>query len=292
MGKAKLDTQAIGLDTALALSRWLTGTEHLHYGLWTGLQVCAANVGRAQDAYSVKLFAMLPQRDNLRILDIGGGSGETAKKLIALGHRVEIVVPSAFLAERCRINAPDAVVHECTFENAAPQGQFDLCLFSESFQYIPAGFALTKAQSLLAPMGEILIGDCFRSEAFNPATGRYICGGGHHIGSFRTILADQPLTILAEEDVTDAVAPSIDVEQGLFNVFGRGVLSVDNELSRKRPFMRWVLLRILALFVAAPKRDRLAARLFLQERNAKVFAMNNIYLFMRLGQKNPPNQRT
>ena len=106
MGKAKLDTQAIGLDTALALSRWLTGTEHLHYGLWTGLQVCAANVGRAQDAYSVKLFAMLPQRDNLRILDIGGGSGETAKKLIALGHRVEIVVPSAFLAERCRIMPP------------------------------------------------------------------------------------------------------------------------------------------------------------------------------------------
>jgi SAM-dependent methyltransferase len=292
LGKARLDTQAIGLDTALALSRWLTGTEHLHYGLWTGLDVCAGNVGRAQDAYSAKLFAMLPPRENLRILDIGGGSGETAKKLIAMGHRVEIVVPSAFLATRCRANAPTAVVHECTFQNAAPEGKFDLCLFSESFQYIPVKVALTKACDLLTPEGEILIGDCFRSESFNSVTGAYICGGGHAIGRFRKILGKQPLTILAEEDVTTAVAPSIDVEQGLFNVLGRGLLSTDDELQRKRPFMRWIFMRLLSVFMSTPKRDRLATRLFLQDRNAQVFMANNTYLFMRLGQNGQPKQRT
>jgi hypothetical protein len=52
--KARIDTQSIGLDTSLALSRWLTGGEHLHYGLWTGLDVCAANVVRAQVAYFAK----------------------------------------------------------------------------------------------------------------------------------------------------------------------------------------------------------------------------------------------
>ena len=137
MTATKIDTQAIGLDTGLALARWLTGKEHLHYGLWTGLDVSAGNIGPAQEAYSTRLFSLLPARANLRILDIGGGAGETAKKLIFLGHRVEIVVPSAFLASRCRLNAPGAVVHQCYFEELNTDGGFDLCLFSESFQYIP-----------------------------------------------------------------------------------------------------------------------------------------------------------
>jgi hypothetical protein len=106
MGKEKLDTKAIGLDTGLALSRWLTGAEHLHYGLWTGLTVAAGNVGAAQDAYSARLFAHLPS-GKLRILDIGGGAGETAKKLIALGHRLSVTpgagvtagIPDAAFAE-------------------------------------------------------------------------------------------------------------------------------------------------------------------------------------------------
>lgn len=288
MTKARIDTQAIGLDTALALARWLTGTEHLHYGLWTGLEVCAGNVGRAQDAYSAKLFGYLPARENLRILDIGGGAGETAKKLIALGHSVEIVVPSAFLASRCRVNAPTAIVHECTFQDLQSKGGFDLCLFSESFQYIPPDFALTKARSLLTPLGEILIGDCFRSDAYLAARNDYICGGGHLLSGFQDILAAHPLTILAQEDITTAVAPSIDVEQALFNVLGRGILAIDGELRGKRPWLRWFAQRALALFTTAPRRARLAVRLFDQARNAAVFIENNRYIFLRLGQNNPP----
>jgi SAM-dependent methyltransferase len=285
MAKQRIDTQAIGLDTALALSRWLTGSEHLHYGLWTGLDVSAGNVGRAQDAYSARLFAHLP-KGNLRILDIGGGAGETAKKLIALGHSVEIVVPSAYLAGRCRENAPQAVVHEATFQDAAPVGPFDLCLFSESFQYIPLDQSLPKALSLLGSKGEILIGDCFRSPAFptRPA-GRHICGGGHRISDFRAAVAGLPLTILAEEDITHAVAPSIDIEQGLFNVLGRGLLSTDAELAQKRPVKYWLLHRALSLLMSPYKRSRLAERLFQQQRNSALFIANNTYLLLRLIQK-------
>ena len=39
------------------------------------------NLRSAQDAYTVKLFGYLPE-GRLRILDIGGGAGETAKKLL------------------------------------------------------------------------------------------------------------------------------------------------------------------------------------------------------------------
>jgi len=286
MAGRKLDTQAIGLDTALALSRWLTGTEHLHYGLWTGLDVSAGNVGRAQEAYSAKLFGYLPA-GRLRILDIGGGAGETAKKLIALGHSVEIVVPSAYLAERCRANAPTAVVHEATFQAANPVGPFDLCLFSESFQYMPMDQSLPKALSLLAPQGEILIGDCFRSPAFPTRTEGHICGGGHRVGDFHHILASLPLQILAIEDVTQAVAPSIDVEQALFNVFGRAILSTDRELAQKTPFKHRLLRGVWNLLAAKRKQQRLAERLFEQQRNSSMFTANNTYMMVRLGHKQP-----
>ncbi len=281
MGKENLDTQAIGLDTGLALSRWLTGSEHLHYGLWTGLTVAAGNVGAAQDAYSARLFAHLPS-GKLRILDIGGGAGETAKKLIALGHSVEIVVPSAYLASRCRINAPQAVVHEATFQDANPVGPFDLCLFSESFQYIPLDQSLPKALSLLGPKGEILIGDCFRSAAYPTQDGGRICGGGHRIQKFRAALGGLPLKLVAEEDITQAVAPSIDLEQAFFNVLGRGLLSTNAELAKKRPVRYWLIHRALALLIPARKRAALADRLFAQNRNSALFIANNTYLLLRL----------
>lgn len=299
--KNRIDTRAVGLDTGLALSRWLTGTEHLHYGLWTGLEPVAANVGAAQEAYSARLFAHLPDRPGLRILDIGGGAGETAKALIGMGHEVEIVVPSAFLASRCRANAPGAVVHECRFEALQSAGQsagqsmgnFDLCLFSESFQYIPLAVALDKAASLLVPDGEILIGDCFRADTM-PKSAKRIPGGGHRVGAFRTAVAARPLRIIAEEDVTDAVAPSITVEQGLFNVLGVGLTSLDRELTQKRPLSRRILVRLAGAILGRDRRDRLVERLTCTARSAEVFRANNRYLLLRLGKtsqagSNPPS---
>ena len=112
----KMNSQAVGLDIGLSFIKWLTGAENLHYGIWTDLEVTAGNLGQAQSVYTEKLFSYLPS-GSLRILDVGGGAGETARKLIALGHQVDIVVPSPFLAERCRANAPQANVHLCKFED-------------------------------------------------------------------------------------------------------------------------------------------------------------------------------
>lgn len=284
MSSTKIDTQAIGLDTALALSRWLTGKEHLHYGLWTGLDVSAGNVGKAQDAYSAKLFALFPERLGLRILDIGGGAGETAKKLIALGHQVEIVVPSAYLAARCRVNAPSAKVHECTFQDMQSAGGFDLCLFSESFQYIPLPFSLQKARGLLEPGGEIVIGDCFRSETFRADPVRHTVGGGHAIAQFRAELAAEPLRIVSQEDITEAVAASIDLEQEFFNVIGVGLTGIETQLKERRPTQHWMLHRMINLVMNARKRARLSERLFERERTSASFIANNRYLLIRLAQ--------
>jgi len=281
MSKDKIDTRAIGLDVGLHFVRWLTGAENLHYGLWDGLEVTAANLRAAQDAYTEKLFGLLPPGP-LRILDIGGGAGETAKKLLAAGHDVEIVVPSPLLAERCRVNAAGERVHECRFEDLAGTGGFDLCLFSESYQYVQLDAGVPKCLDLLKPGGHILISDCFRSADFSIEPGLSTVGGGHPIGAFRAALDTWPVEVLSEEDVTAAVAPSVELEQGLFNVLGYALNRVDADLARTRPMARWSLDKLVRLVMNERKRSRLDQRLNQQTRNRDVFARNNVYLMMRL----------
>jgi SAM-dependent methyltransferase len=190
--RQNLETRVIGLDFALPFVRWLTGAEHLHCGVWTGLEVTAGNMRAAQEAYSARLFAHLPARSGLRILDIGGGSGETTAKLIALGHKVDIVVPSSLLAERCRENVPTARVHECMFENIGGSGPCDVCLFFECYQYVTLDIGLSRAIALLASGGEVLIGDCFRSAACRGGTGKPTVGGGHRLQAFRDLVTALP----------------------------------------------------------------------------------------------------
>lgn len=281
MGKTgKLDTRAIGLDVGLSFIRWLTGAENLHYGLWTGLDVSAGNLRRAQDAYTEKLFRLLPEGP-LRILDIGGGAGETARKLLALGHEVDIVVPSPFLASRCRETAAGAQVHETRFEDFAGAGPYDLCLFSESFQYIPLEASLPKCRDLLVPGGHLIIADCFRSAAFHSRREGTV-GGGHPLARFHETLAELPFEVQSEEEITEAVAPSIDLEQELFHVFGHALTRIDTELAAKRPKARWLLTRMLRLVISERRRYRLLRRLTETGRTAEVFIENNHYLMLRL----------
>ncbi len=278
----KIDTRAVGLDTGLAMIRWLTGAENLHYGLWTGLEVTAGNLRAAQDAYTAKLLAELPEGP-LRILDVGGGAGETAKKLIAMGHAVDIVVPSAYLADCCRRNAPEARVHECTFEDYAGNEIFDLCLFSESFQYIPVMTSLPKCAALLSSDGQVLIADCFRTDAYisreehGPQP-----GGGHRLSSFRAALLSTPFDVVSEEDITEAVAPSVDLEQGFYNVLGVGLTSSTAEFKAKKPVVNWVLTRIVRLFLTRKRRENLLKRLNETHRNSANFILYNRYLILKL----------
>lgn len=281
-----MNSQAVGLDVGLVFAKWLTGAENLHYGYWDGFEVTAANAGPAQVAYTNKLFSLLPDHP-CRILDIGGGAGETARKLCEMGHDVQIVIPSPFLAERCRENAPKAQVHLSTFEEFQTTDQFDICLFSESFQYIPLALGLSKCLSILAPGGHILLADCFRPEGFVVDKSRPKVGGGHRINLFRDTLRDLPIEVLSEEDITLSVAPSVEIEQGLFNIIGHAVTRIDQELSTHRPRGRWALNRALRMMFKKRKRDRLMQRLTEQSRNRDSFAEHNIYLLMKLRPRDP-----
>lgn len=277
----KMNSQAVGLDVGLSFIKWLTGAENLHYGIWTDLDVTAGNLGRAQSAYTDLLFSYLPAGP-LRILDVGGGAGETARKLIALGHQVDIVVPSPFLAERCRQNAPEANVHVCKFEDFKTSSQFDLCLFSESFQYIPYKVAIAHAKQCVKANGNILIADCFRTTAADKMDKLRRVGGGHPISDFQHYVDAENISTLASQDITAAVAPSIDLEQELFNVFGHAIQRVDDELKAGKPTLRWFLHRLLNLILNKKRRFRLGRRLFEKDRTAEAFMAHNQYMILSL----------
>jgi MPBQ/MSBQ methyltransferase len=281
MGKRKIDTQAVGLDVGLAFTRWLTGAENLHYGYWEGLEPAAANLRAAQEAYTARLFELLPPAP-ARLLDIGGGAGETAAKLLGLGYTVEIVVPSAFLAERCRANAPGAVVHECRFEDFTGSGPFDICLFSESFQYVALDRGLARCAELLEPGGSVVLADCFRPEGFVLDKAVAKVGGGHRWEAFRAELARQPFALRSEEEITAAVAPSVEIEQGLFNVVGYGLTRADAALAEGRPLAHRALRGLLRLALRPRARARLDQRLNRRTRTAEAFRAHNRYVMMRL----------
>lgn len=281
MARRKPDTRALGLDVGLEFVRWLTGAENLHYGDWTGLDITAANLRAAQEAYTDRLLTLLPKAPS-RILDIGGGAGETAKRLISLGHEVDIVVPSPVLARRCAVNAPQARTHQTMFEGFRTDARFDVCLFSESFQYIPLDRGLPRCLDLLAPGGRIVVSDVFRTPAYKVEKLRTKVGGGHREEDFRSLLDALPLEVASETDITDETAPSVEIEQGLFNVIGSALGRVDHELSETRPKTRWTIHFLLRRFLSERRRARLDQRLNEKTRNREQFARYNRYLMMRL----------
>ena len=107
-------------------------------------------------------------------------------------------------------------------------------------------------------------------------------GGGHPISSYRATVAELKLETLNEEDITSEVAPSVEIEQGLFNVVGHALTRVDQELTAKRPRAKWLIDRLIRLFINERKRQRLDQRLNQNTRNAEVFAEHNLYLMTAL----------
>ena len=284
--KKKESSRLVGLDIALKVSSFVTGKEHLHYGLWEKLDVTLENLGKAQEAYTNLLFKYLPKKEpqkKLEILDIGGGAGENAKKLIERGHRVTIIVPSKILAEHAKINTnKKAEILITTFEDYIPKyNSFDLCLFAESFQYIPIKTALKKASMLLKNNGEILIADCFRSDKKQIGIIRQP-GGGASLKSMEKELEIQKFKILVRKEITKLVAPSVELEQKFYNTLGFSINRIVTSLNVNRPITLKFLKIIYKIFFSKRRRKRLEKRLFENTRTADSFIKYNHYMIYKL----------
>ena len=132
----------------------------------------------------------------------------------------------------------------------------------------------------------MLIADCFRTEAYK---GRGVHGpqpgGGHQLAAFHAAVEGSAFAVEAEEDITEAVAPSIDLEQALFHVIGHGVTRVSDEIRAKRPTAHWALAKVIGLFLSRKRRANLMQRLTGTTRTSEAFRRFNRYQILRLRQR-------
>ena len=152
--KEKVSSKEVGLEVGLVISRFLYKTEHLHYGIWPDdLEIIPENVRKAQDLHSKLIIDTIP--DNVEtILDVGSGSGGLAEKLIKEGYTVHCVSPSEYLADAIEEKLGSKVkVYRSTCQDLQLEQQYDLVIFSESFQYVQVNQALEKSIDALKATG-------------------------------------------------------------------------------------------------------------------------------------------
>jgi SAM-dependent methyltransferase len=205
---AALSSSEFGLALGLIFGRFFLDMQDLHYGYWRPeLPRVPQNLAVAQAAYTDLLMSHIP-REAKSVLDVGCGAGNTARKLLDRGYRVDGVSPNSFLTAVARQALGDrATIFETKFQDLVTDQRYDVVLFSESLLFIPLEQALTKALQLLNPGGHILITDIFRV----PAEGKSPIGGGHELPLFRETVARFPLQAVQDIDMTAGIAPTFDI---------------------------------------------------------------------------------
>ena len=204
-----LPSREFGLAMGLIFGRFCLKMEDLHYGYWTDdLPVEIQNLPKAQAQYTELLISTIPQGVK-RILDVGCGTGHTARKLLDRGYQVDCVSPNPHLTKAAREKLGDqSTIYECRYEHLETDRKYDLILFSESFLFIhPAEAGMKMSASILNEGGYILITDVFKMTP----DGQSPIGGGHHLNIFHETFENSPFTKLEEKDITLNIAPTFDV---------------------------------------------------------------------------------
>ena len=222
--KNKVSSQKIGLDIGLVIGRFFMGSEDLHYGYWpNGKDASVQNFAHAQDSHSELIMDQIPENINY-ILDVGGGSGNLALKLLNKGYSVDCVIPSAFLAEQAKTKlGNESVIHICGFEQMPSTKTYDLIIFSESFQYVKMKGSLQKIEKMTSPNGHLLICDFFRRDLPEKSP----IGGGHSWQGFKDTISTLPFKQVTDLDISVETAPTID----LLDQFCQDVLMPISEMS-------------------------------------------------------------
>ena len=105
-------------------------------------------------------------------------------------------------------------------------------------------------------------------------------GGGHAITRFHEEVEKAGLEISFRDDITDEVAPSIDLESELYKFIDSSIFRIDRELGDKNPLIRGTLATIFRLLTRDKSRDKLQERLEGNMRNKVEFCKYNCYLMV------------
>lgn len=218
----------VKVSAALRLYHEVLGLDHLHYGLWNGEAFTLEGLKAAQDRFSRHLCSWVPAGVD-SVLDVGCGVGSTALMLRQAGLDVEGLSPDPYhRAEFARrVGAP---FHLSRFQEFEPARRFDLVLMSESAQYVWLDRLFSAARRSVAPGGFLLVADYF---TVNGCTG-LLARSGHPLGPFLEEADLAGLSIVRSEDITERVAPTLDLAQTWLRAYVEPCLSVASDSFRTR----------------------------------------------------------
>lgn len=245
-------------ELGLVLAQQILGVDDLHYGLWDAdLELKLTNIGIAQQRYTDFLLATLPsaQPGPVHVLDIGCGTGHILGQLLDRGYYADGVIPSPSLAKLVRQRLEKRLgnqtrLFECRFEEFPVDQhlqQYDVALFSESFQYISMDASFALLQKIVKPGGLMVICDFFKTEHHGDrGAGDKSFGGGHPLADFHTKIKTTRFVQLRDEDITRRVSPNLDLlNDFLLNTVKPVGLSLDRYLSSNYPKLSWIAQKLM-----------------------------------------------
>lgn len=196
----------IRVDVGLRFLNEILGLDGLSYGLWNDDPMTLDGLKAAQARYAETLCNWVPIGTQ-RILDVGCGTGETARLLTERGFEVEGLAPDPYLGEvfADRTGLP---FHLVRFERFHPDRPFDLILMSESAQYVMLD-QLFRWVMRESPGAQLLISDYF---TVVPAEGP-MGESGHPLDEFEDEARLWVFDEVRREDITDAVAPTLELSK-------------------------------------------------------------------------------
>ena len=172
---------------------------------------------------------------------MGSGSGSLAKKIVGLGYQVDCVIPSEFLADKVQQKLDgSSKIHITKFEDLDISSNYDLILFSESFQYVHLIKSIDKILSILDKNGYLLICDVFHKNVSGISPMR----GGHRLDLFENEIEKTDLVKKADIDITLETAPTWDFLNQFLNEVAIPISDMSHSYMKyKYPklirFMKW-----------------------------------------------------
>ena len=275
-----LPSREFGMAMGFILGRFCLKMQDLHYGYWTDdLPVDVQNLPKAQAQYTELLISTIPHGVR-RILDVGCGTGHTAKKLLDRGYQVDCVSPNPHLNQVAREKLGEqSRIFECRYQHLETDQKYDLILFSESFLFIhPAEVGIRKSASILNEGGYMLIMDVFKMTP----DGQSPIGGGQHLHVFEETFSHSPFHKKVEKDITVNIAPTFDVLEAAYQECVQPAFN----LFRTQLRANFPLLTRFLLWKFRSRVQKLEEKHFSRNRNGANFAKHKSYRLF-LFQKKP-----
>jgi len=271
------------MDLAHIFLRYFFETEYLHFGYWDKREPKFSNLKGAQELYADNLQKMIPSGVRT-ILEVGCGSGEMAKKLLAADYQVDVVSPPSIMTSLAQEKLDGKVgFNECLFEDFESDKRYDLVLFSESFQFVKLDTAIRKASQY----GKyVLIADVFKKDVAEKSP----IGGGHSYADFTRLVKENKVQVVTDQDVTPFIAPQFDLEADVMQGFVKPFVSVLERMYKTSGFVMRSLVKIF-LFFNKKGLQKLRQKHFENSgrRNGKAFEQYKYYRFILLESAGRPN---